>query len=168
MNISVKQVWRLCRLGNSFARVRDVGSGKPGLQEERGVQEKRTLSLAPRGRSGGCKWPGEVGPEEPHPPAAGKGDYDLNLLCTPVPAPLQTMLDQEAGAWRAPQQVPGVRRPAWAGRAAVGSPGGVALAQAALGAPALVEHRWQVGCVHLSELLIVTQSGCEVPVFAWR
>ena len=44
-------------------------------------------------------------PEEPHPPAAGKGD-DLTLLCTPVPAPLQTMLDQEAGAWRAPQQVP--------------------------------------------------------------
>ena len=36
------------------------------------------------------------------------------------------------------------------------------------GAPALVEHRWQVGCVHLSELLIVTQSGREVPVFAWR
>lgn len=52
MNISVKQVWRLCHLGNSFARVRDVGSGKTGLQEEHGVQEKRTLS-SPRGRSGG-------------------------------------------------------------------------------------------------------------------
>lgn len=35
-----------------------------------------------------------------------------------------------------------------------------------LGAPALVEHMRQVGCVHLSELLIVTQSGGQVPVFA--
>lgn len=35
-----------------------------------------------------------------------------------------------------------------------------------LGAPALVEHMRQVGCVHLSQLLIVTQSGCQVPVFA--
>lgn len=35
-----------------------------------------------------------------------------------------------------------------------------------LGAPALIEHMRQVGCVHLSELLIVTQSGCQVPVFA--
>lgn len=36
-----------------------------------------------------------------------------------------------------------------------------------LGAPALVEHMRQVGCVHLSELLIVTQSGGQVPVFAY-
>lgn len=35
-----------------------------------------------------------------------------------------------------------------------------------LGAPALIEHMRQVRCVYLSELFIVTQSSCQVPVFA--
>ena len=98
------------------------------------------------------------------------GGDDLALLCTPTPAPLQARACWP-GSWCGAGPLAGtlgdVVLPGQAGPLGRVRRWGV-LSLGLLGAPALVEHRWQVGCVHLSELLIVTQSGSQVPVFAWR
>lgn len=133
MNISVKQVWRLCRLGNSFARVTDVGSGKtrtPGgtwgprevdslLAPEAGVEAVNDRVRCGAWRaSSACSWERR----RPHPSVH------------PCPSPLANPWTRKLAPGGPRSRYLGRCRPAWVGRAArLCAREGVALAQAVWG-----------------------------------